>query len=156
MGRCKATLEFQGQRLMDRMARIAERAGYKPHFVLKETQRFNSDRHPIVRETDPNHHPLTGIACALTHCTDSYALILPCDTPFLKPRGLQLFAEQQRPTIAYSNRIHPLIGWYPTSWSEKANSMAKNNEPAAKFAKGTFYLYLPHEELHNCNRPEDL
>ena len=141
---------------MDRMARLAEQAGFAPHFIGKETQTLHSTKHPIVLESSLRYHPLVGIACALKHCLNSYALILPCDTPFLQPQTLSRFAVQQQPTVAYSDRLHPLIGWYPTSWHNKAKSMAQNNDAAAKFAKGAFYLYLPHEELHNCNRPEDL
>jgi len=156
MGTCKATLPFQGERLMDRVARLSEQAGCVPHFVIKRTQKIHSIRHQVVLESAEQHHPLLGVACALAHCNHQYALILPCDTPFLQPASLKQLCVQQRPTVVYSEHIHPLIGWYPTSWSKKAAVLANTNQAAAKFAKDAFYLYLPHEELRNCNRPEDL
>lgn len=156
MGTCKATLLLDGERLMDKVATIVQKAGFQPHFIIKSNQNITSVATPIITEQTEEFHPLYGVGTALQHCSAAYALIMACDLPYVTPKSLSRFHSCTVPTIAMGEQLQPLIGWYPKDWSTKAFDGARKQLSMKQFAKDVDVLYFPPTELHNCNHPEDL
>lgn len=155
MGKPKATLLFEGLPMAVHIAQIAKAAGFSPFLVVKESQNFQFP-YPTLIDQEEKTHPISGILRAMEHCSDSLFLILPCDTPFLTKTSVAQFLDAQIPMIASDGDIHPLMGIYSTQDKDRAKKALQQNLSMKKFSRDFPTVSFPSEELHNCNRPNDL
>lgn len=155
MGEPKALLSFRGMPMAEHIAEIAREAGFSPFFIVKSSQHFQL-RFPVLVDQEEKTHPLSGILRAMEHCSESLFLILPCDTPYLTSASLSHFKKCRTPAIAIHTHRHPLIGLYATTDKERAQKMLSADRSMKFYSKDFHGVFFPQEELHNCNRPEDL
>lgn len=155
MGRPKATLLFQDIPMALHIARLAEKAGFSPFFVAKESQNFKFS-YPILLDQEEKKHPISGILRAMEHCPDRLFLVLPCDTPFLTKTSLAQFLKAETPMVAFDGNLHPLVGIYTTEDKCRAKETLEQNLSLKHFSKKFLTVFFSPEELHNCNYPEDL
>ena len=156
MGECKANFIHNGIPFMEIVANIAKEAGFTPILIGKTGQNLSSSNYPVLFEKQKEHHPLYGVSFALDKCTESHALILPCDYIYLQPNLLSRFMQCTSFTIAIDKRIHPLVGLYPKNISQKAKLFASLNKPVKELAYSASTLEFPCNQLRNINRPEEI
>ena len=110
----------------------------------------------IQEPTEGLRHPLFGLGVALQHATSPLALIAPCDVPFLTAAAVQALVDEG-PSVAWDgDRIHPLLGVFPATWSERAFDFAARGRSAREFVDGMRRTSIDSDALRNVNRPDDL
>ncbi len=98
-GRNKALLEFDGQRMLDRV--LAALDGLFEEILIVSRDPGAYSRWPIrvVADIFEARSSLTGVHAGLTRCRAPYAFVVPCDAPFLKKALIQMLLEAIRPEL---------------------------------------------------------
>ena len=150
LGVDKATLDWHGTKLYERVARLLARGlGGGPIVVV---DRFGSDLDVpswLERTTDsqPDAGPLVGLLAgleALAGRVDS-AVVVPCDLPLLHPAVVRKLAQSlasgsfdlAAPMAQTKDRVLPLPGaWSLSSTNAVRSAVAAGQRSPAKLAKG--------------------
>ena len=153
MGQSKSNLMHFGSSFVDH---IAQTAG--PHFnaviaVGKENQQINT-RLPVITDQDSNHHPLWGIARAMTHSPYKFVFIIPCDLIQIQATGIQTLLRAQRPCYATAkHHSQPLLGVYPVDWLEHTVRCAEQNKSVHRWSTNASRISIKSSNLTNINHP---
>jgi molybdopterin-guanine dinucleotide biosynthesis protein A len=109
----------------------------------------------IVEPSHPEPHPLRGVATALAHASGPFAMIAPCDLPWLSPDDVaRLFAAA--PSVAiHQGRRHPLLIAAPADQWRRAEVLAASGAPAAAFSEGFSEIEVCAASVREVNRWED-
>ena len=161
MGRCKTTIELDGQTMIARILHTTSTLEAPTFLVGKPSQQQVLSQYETswISDQSTTFHPLNGVVTALQHAQAHFdsALFLPCDTPFLSSECL-LKLLQEIPSVAIdpSGRCHPLLLHIPTTWIERANQYLSVEGSMKSFAEPAGLVELPHDSLRNLNNPSDL
>ena len=161
MGRCKTTIELDGQTMLARILQTTSRLSTPTFLVGKPSQQrlLNQYKAPWISDRSTTFHPLNGVVAGLQHAQSHFdsALFLPCDTPFLSSECLfKLLQDSPSVAIDPSGRCHPLLLHIPTTWIERANQYLSVEGSMKSFAEPAGLVELPHDSLRNLNNPSDL
>ena len=171
MGRTKATLELDGETLLERALKLASSAAAEAILVGPRAELGTYCR--VVEDVYPGQGPLAGIHAALAASTTELNLVLAVDTPFLEPRFLEYLVAQARESGAVvtlprtADGFHPLAAVYRPAFREAAERALRQgrNKIDALFAEVEVRI-LESDELEelafapaifeNLNTPEDV
>jgi molybdopterin-guanine dinucleotide biosynthesis protein A len=157
MGSDKALLKFEGIPLAVRTAQTLLAAGCSSvHLVGRQPALATLDL-PLIVEEESDHHPLFGLAAALSSCQQQLMLIAPCDIINLAPSHIQSLLDYGKPCIAVSgSRTHPLLGIFSVESAKKAHLIAAGNGAVHTFTSNMPKVELPLPCILNANFPADL
>lgn len=120
----------------------------------------------LIQDQVANKGPMQGVLASLEFAKASgfqACLFTPIDVPFLTDGDISLLIEtwNQKPmlTVAFSDRIEPLIAIYPTSLIEELrNCLANDQLSLMRWIKDTSMqkVAIPSTSCRNINRPADL
>jgi molybdopterin-guanine dinucleotide biosynthesis protein A len=122
MGMDKKFIMFRGQSFLERAVEVAEKLSDEV-IVSLGTQEQKAEvlargfqGVSIVIDHLQSKGPLVGLYNALKKCSREYAVVMPCDVPFLHPRVLQSMIDGSRGYDAVVPRagefIEPLLAVY--------------------------------------------
>ena len=162
MGRCKTTVEVDGQTMLSRIVETILPI-QTPLFLIgkiEQQQQLQQYAIPCLIDHQELYHPLNGVVTGLEHAQSNgfrRALFLPCDTPFITTKDIQMLLKKC-PSVAQdpSKGIHPLILHIPATWSMRAQLFLKEQRSMKSFAEPAGLVTLSHNSLRNLNRPSDL
>lgn len=113
LGGSKPAVELNGVPLITYPLAAARGAGLEAIVVAKPGTRLPDLEVPVLEESDPLVHPLTGVLGALESNPGRAVVALACDLPFVPA---ELLAELSRcpghATIESGGRLQPLIARY--------------------------------------------
>lgn len=152
MGQDKASVLLEGAPLIDWVTRAAREAGFQT-IVVRE-------------DHGGNRGPLSGALTALDRAQSPWALLLPCDMPFLPPTLLQDLLRAARPTdLGVFTTLDHRVG-FPMALRQASRSHIEHalhseiRSLQSAFNAPEFRPYWPDEKwvarLQNINTPEDL
>ena len=183
MGFDKATALLNNQPLLIHVIKRVKNLVNNIIIVFNQNQtipNFLHDNHSIhtpikcVRDISNIQNPNIGIYSGMVSSHAEYALILPCDTPFLKKNLLKFMLQTARNFDAVipqweNGQIEPLIAVYKIKSALKAlkNVIHKHNARIIEFINLLPHVYyLPTQKLkeidphllsfYNINTPIDL
>jgi len=122
MGKDKKFIMFRGQSFLERAVEVAKRLSdevilslgtqeQKAEVLAKGFQGVS-----IVIDHLQSKGPLVGLYNALKKCSREYAVVMPCDSPFLHPKVLQSMIDRSKGHDAVVPRaggfIEPLLAVY--------------------------------------------
>jgi molybdenum cofactor guanylyltransferase len=99
MGRNKALLDFAGEPLVCRMARLVKEAGLEVR-LIGPPELFRPLGLEAIADDQQGLGPLGGIATALAHSTELWNLIVAVDLPYLTPAWLAALAARAAASAA--------------------------------------------------------
>ena len=161
MGRCKATIEVDGQMMLARILETVSTLQSPIFLVGKSKQKAVLSQYntPWISDHTTTFHPLNGVVSALSHAKPLFenALFLPCDTPFISLDSIRKLLERV-PSVAVDSagQMHPLLLHVPVSWVDRANRYLENEASMKAFAEPSNLVELSHHCLRNLNNPSDL
>jgi molybdopterin-guanine dinucleotide biosynthesis protein A len=167
LGGSKPATELAGRPLIAWPLRAAAEAGLEAIVVAKPATELPDLDVPVVRESDPLTHPLTGILAALEARPARPVVALACDLPFV-PAGLlrELAGASGPATIEAGGRIQPLIARYEPAATpairtalcrgEAAGSLLARLEPTVISGAELSRHGDPELIAFNVNTPEQL
>lgn len=109
----------------------------------------------ITDEAGEDAHPLYGVAAALRAATTDLVLLAPCDVPHLTEEVLRTLIARA-PSVAETDRRHPLVGVFPRSWADTALEAARQGFSAHRFVDGCAGVQVPARAVQNLNRWADV
>ena len=119
MGGDKALLELGGQTLAQRAVDVLRETGLEVALVLRAEQPAPPvvDTVAVVRDRVEEAGPLGGIHALLGWLPAEWALVAPCDQPFLAPKVLRGLLDQRRDDVDAvvaqpDDLMEPLPGLY--------------------------------------------
>lgn len=119
MGGDKASLEVGGQTLVRRAVDVLRCVGLEVALVLRPHQSvpLTADTVAVIRDEVEDAGPLAGLHALLRWLPAAWALVVPCDQPFLAPSLLRgLLAQPRGEVDAVIGRptdlVEPLPGLY--------------------------------------------
>ncbi len=116
MGRNKALLEFDGQKLVARVATALQALTDDILIVANDPESYRFLHRPIIPDIQPGRGPLMGLYSGLKSARGDLALLTAVDMPFLSPeflRYLVLLAPGYDVVIPNAHgRLHPLCAVY--------------------------------------------
>jgi molybdopterin-guanine dinucleotide biosynthesis protein A len=171
MGRTKATLELDGETLLQRALQLASSAAAETVLVGPRAELEAHGR--VVEDVYPGQGPLAGIHAALAATATELNLVLAVDTPFLEPRFLEYLVAQARESDAVvtlprtADGFHPLAAVYRRVFretAERALQQGRNKIDALFSEVETRILEAAELEklafapaiFENLNTPEDV
>lgn len=171
MGRTKATLELDGETLVERALKLASSVAAETVLVGPRGELEAHGR--VVEDIYPGQGPLAGIHAALAATSTELNLILAVDTPFLEPRFLEYLVAQARESGAVvtlprtADGFHPLAAVYRRGFretAERALQQGRNKIDALFSEVPTRILEAAELEklafapaiFENLNTPEDV
>ncbi len=89
-GRNKAFLEVGGQTILARLIDTLQPIFPQILLVTRSPEQYENVPLRVVRDLYSVRSSLTGIHAGLTHADTEYALMVPCDAPFLRPQLIRL------------------------------------------------------------------
>ena len=98
-GRNKAFLQVDGETILDRLLASLEPSFSEIILVTRQPGAYVGRALKIVTDIYADRSSLTGIHAGLVNARSEYALVVPCDTPFLKPAVVGLLLDQLEPGI---------------------------------------------------------
>lgn len=94
MGRNKAFLVLEGERLIDRTARILRMVFRDLIIVTDDPFAYLDQEATLVTDILPGKGALGGLYTGLLHATGEQAFIVACDMPFLNPLFVEYMVRQ--------------------------------------------------------------
>ncbi len=170
MGADKASLRLQGETLLERTARIAERAGL---LLCAVGRRQPDDWHGPPCAFIPDLQvaacgPLGGICSALVHAQGDAVLCLPCDLPALTAAAvlwlLSRWRSHGRPhgtVVLRDGQIEPLFAVYaPAGLPNLRSALAGDDHSCWRAIAAGDYDLCPVPDAHasslkDCDTPVD-
>jgi molybdopterin-guanine dinucleotide biosynthesis protein A len=167
LGGSKPATELAGRPLIAWPLQAAAAAGLEAIVVAKPATELPALEVPVVRESDPLTHPLTGILAALESHPARPILALACDLPFIPPALLRELAAADGPaTIEAGGRMQPLIARYDPAAAPAIRTALCRGEAAGSLLARLEPLVISGSELSrfgdsdliafNVNTPEQL
>lgn len=160
MGLPKAQLLVEGIPMALRVARALREGGLPRVWIVAKDENQIVPGLPLVRETEPAHHPLFGLASGLLHARRrgaTLAFFSPCDLPDLRPEDVAHLLAQGQPCLARAGAIdQPLLGLLPATMAEPLLLAAQAGASVAGTLATLPRLEVSAQSLKNLNRPEDL
>lgn len=150
MGQDKATLQINGQSLLQHMQQLVSQAGASQIIISRNQQ-------GCIADITPDQGPLGGILSVLAHCTQPQLLIMPIDTPLLSVNSIKQLLATPNGTAAYFAE-HPLPCVLPNSDALKQR-IIKQLETGQRSVKvllqwlNAIELSANNAELINTNTP---
>ena len=166
MGRDKAMVELQGERLLDCQIRMGE--NYFDEVVLLCGQNSYPVENRQLPDQIENAGPLSGLLEALKGGAANslkQIAIIPVDLPGISEDTIQQLAlsklneSDQALLLKSGEDLQPLAGIYSVDLASKLEHFLKTgNRMVFAFVNGLEYsvIEVGQEELRNLNRPEDL
>ena len=121
MGQDKATLELQGQRMLEHIAEVTSPIAPTAVFGRDDADRFDLPRIPFIPDSQPGLGPLGGLKTALEHF-QCPVMLLGCDMPLLDLSAVmwlsEAFADSTADDGLISTRdgeVEPLYSVYRTA-----------------------------------------
>jgi len=157
MGQDKALVPIDGVPMALRMAGVLRQGGCENiHLVGRQASLVQLGL-PLIRDVLSTHHPLNGVASALSELSGELILIAPCDLISLEVSHVQTLLQHKGPCIAVSDgQTHPLLGILPKKWAVKADQLARQGAPAWHLTESLPRVELPFTSLFDANTPNDL
>jgi molybdopterin-guanine dinucleotide biosynthesis protein A len=170
MGRDKASIEWNGQTVLERIVSAARSTGRNTFVVGREKpDKWNIDSVDFYRDDRIGEGPLAGLSKALSITTADAVLALACDTPLLTRTSIdwllrvteQLYLSEDGVAVRNSGRLDPLFSIYAKSCQPRIELMlTSGNRALYKLIQSAKFLTIdaPAEvssELINFNSPED-
>ncbi|QQS40943.1 MAG: molybdenum cofactor guanylyltransferase [Acidobacteriota bacterium] len=121
MGRDKASVEFEGETLIERTANTLKEAGATSVSVVlsKRSETVAPDALPVIRDEFQDAGALAGIHAALKACGSSITFVAACDLPFASADLAKLLIDALERSGADcaipaqpDGRLQPLFGAY--------------------------------------------
>ena len=157
MGQDKARMLIDGEPMALRLAAKLREAGCREVFIVEKHNKDHSLNLPKIYDYAEEHHPLYGVAAALKHCRQNWALIAACDLICIRPSDIARLLDANRPCVATSEQgIQPLLSVLPTSWAAKAREFAEKNKSARAFVSSCHRILYSASQLHNANSISDI
>jgi molybdopterin-guanine dinucleotide biosynthesis protein A len=117
-GRNKATLTFDGRRIVDRQLEALRTATADQIIVASDAMGLPGVDVPVVADVVAGAGPLGGLLTALTVARHARVLVLACDLPFVHGPFLQFLVQRAPAADAVVPRTaagpHPLCAVYST------------------------------------------
>lgn len=153
MGRDKAELTREGERLLDRQRRIAKEAGAQEiWFAGRKEQTYGLDN--FLPDTASDLGPMSGIASGLSACRTELLLVLAVDLAWMEAPWLAQMAKNG-PIVPYlDGQPEPLAAIYP----KRSLEIARRHILAGKLSVRAFADVCCQEGLCEklvVDRPED-
>lgn len=124
-GRNKAFLKIGRRTILDRLCQTLQPFFQEILLVTRQPDLYTRHHLKIVQDIYSARSSLTGIHAGLTHAPTDFALVVPCDAPFIKPALIQTILDEIEPQYdliiplcndffqplcaVYSRRCIPLI-----------------------------------------------
>lgn len=135
----KALMKLKGKALINHVLEKVLEFNYKTIVVIGRNDEFNNyseiitTKAIIVKDKIDNMGPLSGILTGMQHVKTKCALVLPCDSPFIKKEVLEFLFKISEGFDASIPRwpngyIEPLHAVYQVKKTIKASKNALNNE----------------------------
>lgn len=157
MGRDKSLILVDGQPLAARTAAILASCGCETVYIVGRQVALRSLDWPVIVDNGPHHHPLFGVAAALSGHQEGLVLVAPCDIVNLSVDHVLTLIRHGGSCVGMSaGRVHPLLAIYPGSYAQKAEELATQNAPAMALCDNLQRVSLPLPELRDANQKTDL
>lgn len=92
-GKNKAFLDVGGDSILDRLLTSLEPIFEEILLVTRQPQLYTNIPVKVVVDLYEDRSSLTGIHAGLVNAHAEYALVVPCDAPFLQPKVIQLLLD---------------------------------------------------------------
>ena len=167
-GQDKARARYNGETLMQRVARACTPAAREVYAVVGPHQDYSDLGLQCLTEDPPHHGPLGGIVCALEHAQaqgQEWILVVACDLVQLDVQWLTtlgLHARAPAQAVAYRDaHWHPLCALYHVSGLGAARKeLIHGRRRVHRFLDEIDAVAVdpPHEGFHTAgvNTPRDL
>ena len=153
MGQDKANLTHRGSSYVDHIAQTLAPLFNAVYAVGKDSQQINT-RLPIINDLDNDHHPLWGIASAMSHSQYSDVFIIPCDIIQIQEKAVRTLLNENRACYAISQtQEQPLLGLYPVDWFQHTVKHAEQNKSVYKWSTKAARIPIDASNLTNVNHP---
>ncbi len=158
MGRDKALVQIDGVPMALRAASLLANSGCTPVHVSGRQSSLQALGVNVIPDGPSNlHHPLLGVAAALSRFNSGLVLFVPCDLVNLEVAHIQTLLKQHSACVAtVEGLVHPLCAIIPTSMQSRAADFARNGRSARDFVADLPTVELPSPSLNDANRPMDL
>ena len=153
MGTDKALIQINGTPMAEIVAEKLKTAGCKNVYLVSKNKNHSDLKFPVLLDQTAEHHPLFGIAAALKKSETAFALISPCDLPFISVETITNLLQQAPPCIYKSQ---PLFGVFPKMWLERSLAFAYRGSSVYSFADECRMIFGNPIELRNVNYASDL
>jgi len=180
LGRDKALLEYRGEPLLQRAARVLGQVFSRVVVVSPARESYSRFDLELVEDIVPDAGPLGGLHTALVHADGRDVFILACDHPFVEAPLVRYVTtlhakpgeEDGRSRVAeacvaqWKERLYPLCGLYSAACRKpiaerlsrgelRVHDFLRSVETRAVAITEELPFYHP-GALVNLNRPEDL
>ena len=153
MGQCKANLIHKGNSYVDHIAQTLTPLFNEVYAVGKDSQQIQT-RLPTLKDLDSDHHPLWGIASAMSHSQYRFVFIIPCDLIQIQEKGVRKLLKEHRACYAISQtQEQPLLGIYPVDWFQHTVKYAEQNKSVYKWSTKAARITIDASNLTNVNHP---
>ncbi|MFQ6033462.1 MAG: molybdenum cofactor guanylyltransferase, partial [Candidatus Bipolaricaulia bacterium] len=93
MGRDKGLIEWEGEPLIARLAKLLQGLFQEVLVVTGRERRYQDLLDlPILEDRIKGAGPLGGIYTGLLHSSNDYTLVVACDMPLIRPELIELLA----------------------------------------------------------------
>ncbi len=173
MGRDKASVEFAGLPMAQRVARALGECVERVRVVVRPGEKSPLDL-AVIEDAHAVRAPIVGLAAALHGCESSAVLVCACDLPEIDPR-LVLALLSFMPAVGGPEIVapvgpdgpEPLLAIYrPTLLQRIEKQIRTNDLSLQKLLRSSDACFVPEaalreidpelRSLRNVNRPEDL
>ena len=148
MGTNKALYPFQGQAMADHIGQRLIAAGCTQVFQVCKNPLQELQTFPQIYDQLAIQHPLSGVARALHHSSHEFALIIPCDLPFVRIESLRRLLQFSQPCVVTKQ---PLLGIFPKKWASRALDYALHGKSVRHFSTSCSLLDVAENERKNMN-----
>ncbi len=157
MGQPKALVRYQDVPLAQRAADTLHAGGCHPVSLVGKDPALGQMGYELLMEIHEGHHPLFGVATALTNTGGGLILVAPCDLIHLTIHSIRALLNHGGPCVASgSSRVHPLLAVLPCDWAQEALRLARDEAGAYELVRSLPRLVLPDRDLLDANYPRDL
>ena len=136
MGTNKALLQIEGQTVISRIVREAERLGGELLLVTNQPEEYGTLQLPHVSDIRNGMGPLAGLEAGLMASKTEHNLLLACDLPFFQAETgerLLTFLNQYELAIPLTEgRCHPLCAAYRKSLLPKVQKALDSGQRRMK------------------------
>jgi len=116
-GRHKAFIQVGGRPVIDRLTETLEQFFDEILIVTRQTNLFENSPYRVVGDLYIARTSLTGIHAGLKQAAARFAMVVPCDVPFLQPALVRLLLDEMTPACdvvipVIHNYFEPLCAIY--------------------------------------------
>ncbi len=158
MGEDKALMPWRGTVLSAWVGGVLREAGCPSVHLVGPQPSLGDHGFPVLREPPhEGHHPLYGLAAALSHASGPLAFVVACDLPGLTGDEVRLLLNHRAPVVAQdgAGRL-ALLAALPTDQAGTALELAEAGASVQSFLRRFPARRLADGTLHNANRKADL